>query len=174
MQNIMPRVLKYREAARLLWNGFLREEDVRGGGAVSADFSLDDWVQVKQHLFAALVLRHTGNDDHAEGLLDPKRFTMWMKPIPFLRVVPTSDVPAMVSRTPGHSGYWDHRVDRLGPNDDLRFIDFFDFGQAGYLDFQYFHVAVASSPRHPEIAGHEAVVEVQYADVFVDDVPSAA
>jgi hypothetical protein len=33
---------------------------------------------------------------------------------------------------------------------------------------------VLSCPRHPELAGHEAFVEVQYADVYVDDVQSAA
>jgi hypothetical protein len=169
MRNVMPSMLKYREAIRLLWNQFLREDDTRGGGAISSDAVVDAWIDLRHRLFVTLVLRHTGNTAHASFLLAPKKFSLWSEPIPFLRVVPPSDVPAMISRTPGHSGYWDHAVTRLGADADLRFIDFFDFGQAGYRDFQYFHVAVASCERHPELAGHEALVEVQYADVYVDD-----
>jgi len=170
MQDVTPNVLQYREAARLLWNGFFREQDAYGGGAIATDEALDDWIELKRRLFVALVLRHTGDDQHASVLLDPKLYTYWNKPIGFLRVVPSSpEVPARISRTPGRSGYWDHPVDRLAPDDDLRFIDFFDFGQAGYLDFQYFHVAIVGAPRHPELAGHEALVAVRYASVFVDD-----
>jgi hypothetical protein len=178
MENITPKVLQYREAARLIWNGFLREEDDLGAGPVSDDLLDDCWTALKRDLLAALALRGTGNDDHARALLDPQRSTMWTRPIPFLRVaardVPAPGVPAWVSRTPGHSGYWDHAVNRLDRGDDLRFIDFFDFGEAGYIDFKYFHVAVVSSKNHPEIAGHEALIEVQYAEVFVDDPPTAS
>ncbi len=173
MENITSRVLQYREAARLVWNGFLREEDDLGGGPFSSDYLADDWIALKRDLFVALVLRHTGHDQHAREFLDPQRFTVWTKPIPFLRVaarnVPSPGIPAFVSRTAGHSGYWDHPVNRVGKDDDLRFIDFFDFGDAGYIDFTYFHVAIVSSANHPEIAGHEALIEAQYAEVFVDD-----
>lgn len=33
MENITPKVLQYREAARLIWNGFLREQDDLGARA---------------------------------------------------------------------------------------------------------------------------------------------
>ena len=110
--------------------------DGAGARAISSDAVLDAWIDLKHLLFVTLVLRHTGNDAHAEFLLGPKKFSLWNEPIPFLRVVPPCDVPAMISRSQGHSGYWDHPVQQLGHEDDLRFIDFFDFGQAGYLDFQ--------------------------------------
>jgi hypothetical protein len=167
MQNITARMLQYREAARLLWNGFLREEDAAGGGEISTDDGLDDWLRLKQLLFTAVVLRHTGDREHARSLLDPSRFSWWNKPIPFIRVVPAREVTAQVSRTSGRGGCWDHPVKTIRPDDDLRFIDFFDWGQAGYLDFQYFHVEIVASRSRPELVGHHALVDVRKADVFV-------
>jgi hypothetical protein len=29
--------------------------------------------------------------------------------------------------------YWDHPIQRLGPTDDLQFMEFFDFDQSGLL-----------------------------------------
>ena len=88
----------------------------------------------------------------------------------FVRVVPHVDAPVMIARVPGDHGYWDHPVRTLGPEDaDLRFIDFFDFGQAGYLDLKYFVVRIESSVRHPDLAGHRALIEVEYADVLLDE-----
>src|SRR6266496_4263402 len=91
-------------------------------------------------------------------------------PLSFLRVVPRSpDVPAMVSRTKPARTYWDHPVRQLGPKDDLRFIDFFDWDKSKFLDLQYYRVSIQACERAPELAGHEALVEVQYADVIADD-----
>jgi hypothetical protein len=60
-------------------------------------------------------------------------------------------------------------VQLLTPADDLTLVDFFDFDQSGFLDFAYFRVAIVVSMRHPELVGHEALIEVQYAHVFVTD-----
>lgn len=155
-------VLKYREAARHLWNSFLREED--RSGAVPDGYLLDRWEAIQDELFAALVLRYTGDDTPEKVRLAPGA----ARPLPFLRVVPTSaDVPAHVSRTKPAQTYWDHPVNRLGPTDDLRFIGFFDFGSYDYVDFKFFHVFIQGSEKHPELAGHEALVEVEYAEVFL-------
>jgi hypothetical protein len=75
----------------------------------------------------------------------------------------------MISRTKPARTYWDNPIERLGPPDDLRFIDFFDFDQSGFLDFAYFRVTINGSERHPELAGHEALIEVLHARVFVED-----
>ncbi|BDG05740.1 hypothetical protein [Anaeromyxobacter oryzae] len=157
-------LLKYREAARHLWNSFLREDD--SNGAVPDGFLLDRWEGIQDELFAALVLRYTGDDTPEKVRLAPGA----AKPLPFLKVVPTSpDVPAHVSRTKPAQTYWDHPVRRLGPTDDLRFIAFFDFGSYDYVDFKFFHVFIQGSERHPELAGHEALVEVQYARVLLHE-----
>ena len=130
---------------------------------------------VKQVLFTALVLRHCGHDECVAALLGPDRYGFsWLKPIMHLRVVPTTNVPVLISRDPGGGGYWDHPVARLGPDDaDLRFIDFFDFDQSGYLDFKYYLASIESSSSHPVLAGHQALLEVSYANVFADH-PAAA
>jgi hypothetical protein len=94
------------------------------------------------------------------------------QPLPFLKVVPTSpEIPAHVSRANPAQTYWDHPVQRLGPTDDLRFIAFFDFGSHDYVDFNFFRVLIQGSEEHPELAGHEALIEVQYAKVLLDASP---
>jgi hypothetical protein len=63
--------------------------------------------------------------------------------------------------------YWDHPVNRVNSDEvELRFIDFFDWDQAGFVDFQYYLVRVESSSKYPQIVGHRALVEVGYAKVF--------
>jgi hypothetical protein len=165
MEDVTPLMLRYREAARHVWNCFLREkpQDSR---------SSHDWEALKQVLFTALVLRNCGHDDCAAALLGPERYGFsWIKPIVHLRVVPVAEVPVMISRDRAKGGYWDHPVDRLGPEDaDLRFIDFFDFDESGYIDFRYYLVSIESSTRHAALAGHQALLEVSNARVFADHV----
>lgn len=160
MHDITASMLRYREAARNVWNCFLREEC---GGAPGDH----DWEALKQVLFTALVLRRCGHDDCAAALLGPSRYGFsWVEPIAHIRVKPSTEVPVMISRTPGCCGYWDFPVDRLGPDDaDLGFIDFFDFDQAGFVDFKYYWVRIDSCARHPALAGHHALIEVSYAKV---------
>lgn len=160
MEDITTHVLRYRETARHLWNTSPRDEP-------QGDASGHDWDAIKQVLFTALVLRNCGHDDCAAVLRAPDRAVFsWIEPILHLRVVPVTEVPVMISRTPGHGGYWDHPVDRLGPEDaDLRFIDFFDFDSSGYVDFRHYRVRIESSTRHAALAGHEALIDVQYARV---------
>ncbi|MBF5043638.1 hypothetical protein FGE12_14675 [Aggregicoccus sp. 17bor-14] len=166
MENVTQRMMKYREAARHLWNTFLREEQTFSPQRLPSDEVLDDWEALQPLLFRALVLRHTGNEAHAAARLSSGRRS---EPLPFLRVVPTSDrVPAMVSRGKPAKTYWDHPVNRLGPEDDLRFIDFFDWDSSRFLDFAYYRVEIRACAREPGLVGHEALLEVQYADVFVD------
>jgi hypothetical protein len=174
MKSITPQILQYREAARVLWNSFLREKDALGGGAISSDGALHDWHALKHLLFTAIVLRGSKMEGSDACFLGSDRCALlWKDPTSFIRVVPHVDAPVMITRVPGDHGYWDHPVRRLGPEDaDLRFIDFFDFGQAGYLDFKYYVVSIESSVRHPVLAGHRALIEVQYADVFVDETVS--
>jgi hypothetical protein len=166
MEDITTHVLRYREAARHLWNAFLCEEP-------QDDQAGHDWDAIKQVLFTALVLRNCGHEDCAAVLLAPDRYGFsWIEPIVHLHVVLVTEVPVMISRTPGRSGYWDHPVDRLGPEDlDLRFIDFFDFDASGHIDFHYYRVRIERSTRHAALAGHEALIDVQYARILAEPGP---
>jgi len=153
MKDVTLHLLRYREAARHLWNTYLRGEREPRNGALPENRTLDDWDALKDDLFCALVLRHTGDEERSS-----------------LRVVPTSpEVPAMISRTKPARTYWDNPIQRLGPTEDLRFIDFFDFDHCGFLDFAYFRVVINGSDRHPGLSGHEALIEVLLCRVFVDD-----
>jgi len=163
MENVTLHLLKYREAARHLWNVYLRDKSAFETRAPPDYAVLDDWESLRDDLFFALVLRHTSDQARPIRLAHSK-------PISRLRVVPTSpEVPAMISRTKPAETYWDNPVQRLSPTDDLRFIDFFDFDESRFLDFAYYQVSISGSERHPHLAGHEALIEVQYAHVFVDE-----
>ena len=153
MKNATLHILKYREAARHVWNTYLRCEAETGLGMPPDSDTLDDWETLKSDLFHALVVRRAGIEDRSS-----------------LRVVPISpEIPAMISRSKPARTYWDNPAQRLASDDDLRFIDFFDFDQSGFLDFAYLRVAIRGSQRHPELVGHEALIEVQRAQVFVDE-----
>ncbi|BDG01589.1 hypothetical protein [Anaeromyxobacter oryzae] len=156
-------LLRYREAARHLWNCFLREPETFAAATLAGDDARDDWEELKQVLFRAIVLRNTGSADHAAARL------RWLTPIDFLHVTLRVEVPAMVSRKKDQGSYWDHPVDRLDPDDDLRFIDFYDFDESRHRDFQYCQAEIRNSQQHPEVIGHIALVEVQYVNVVVED-----
>jgi hypothetical protein len=158
-------LLKYREAARHLWNSFLLDEETFASGTFPDDFLFDRWEAIQDELFAALVLWHVSENPPlvrlAPGLA---------KPVRFLKVVPTSaEVPALVSRTKPAKTYWDHPVNRLRPQDDLCFISFFDWNKSSHLDLKYYLVSIEGSEAHPELVGHEALLEVEYARVLLDE-----
>jgi hypothetical protein len=169
MENVTSFVLRYREAARHTWNCFLRDEPTDAPGH-------HDWEALKQVLFTALVLRNCGYDECAAALLAPDRYGFsWIEPIVHLHVVPSGDVPIMISRDPGpHRRYWDHAVNRVGPNDvDLRFIDFFDWDETGHIDFRFYLVKIEGSIKYPTLIGHRALLEVSDAQVFVESAQSS-
>lgn len=55
----------------------------------------------------------------------------------------------------------------------MHFIDFFDFDSSGFVDFRHYRVKIESSTRHAALAGHEALVDVQYARVLAEPRPGA-
>jgi hypothetical protein len=164
MEDVTSSILRYREAARHVWNCFLRDEPLDSPGQ-------HDWEALKQILFTALVLRNCGHDECAAALLGPDRYGFsWIEPIVHLHVVPLGDVPIMIGTEPGpHGNRWGHSVDRVGPNDvDLRFVDFFDWDPSGHIDFRYYLVTIEGSARYPNLVGHRALLEVSYAKVFAE------
>ncbi len=81
-------------------------------------------------------------------------------------------VPIMIQnpRAPHQRGYWDDPVDKIQrPDAELRYLDFFDWNDMAYADFQYYRVEIRSFDSRPHLVGREALLEHQHARVFVDE-----
>ncbi len=153
--DVTSRLLTYREAARGLWNNYLRRElnDEADCEAVGRFHGICDAI------FEDLVLRPLGMVD-----VDlPDRG----EAIPFLIVrLASPDAPVQVHRPTTDGRYWDDPVRRLR-RDGLRlqFITFYDFDDFGFVDFQYFRVRISDCAEHPHLVGREALVGVFHAVV---------
>jgi len=64
--------------------------------------------------------------------------------------------------------YWDDPVREAKASDvTLHFQDYFDWNKMDYVDFQYYRVRTASFVSQPHLAGRGALLEHQYAKVFI-------
>ena len=149
----------YRISARSLWNtAFWPDPDFRDWNSV------ERFQEIERILFDQLVLFKLNKDPVEE---------VFRKPIPFFRVAPSSPhgCPVMISRpTPEvPRGLWDDPVDRVTGQVELHFLEFFDWDQLDYRDFQYYHVWIAAFEDQPHLVGREALIERQYVKVFLSD-----
>jgi hypothetical protein len=145
----------YRDCARALWNGYLRP---------SADFDrVDAFAGICELLFAELVLRRLQKTDQTRKSSS--------EPYSFLHVVPTADlVPIMIHRprSTDQNRYWDDSVDQVPQSStSLLYIDYFDWDQMGYIDFEYYRVKIARFDTQPQVVGREALVKVHHAKILV-------
>jgi hypothetical protein len=151
--DVTTRLLTYREAARGLWNNFLRSE-LRG----EADFeAVGRFHSICDALFEDLVIRPLGMvdvelPDHGEAY-------------PFLEVrLSSPDAPVQVRRPTADGKYWDDPVKALRADGlRLQFINYYDFDDFGFIDFQYYRVRIAECAEQPHLVGREALLEVPYA-----------
>ena len=143
----------YREAARHLRNTYFSTRDTESWDVV------DDFRVVDRLLFERLVLFRipTGNISVTHQDIQSFRF----------RIHPNgSGIPIMISRTVGSSGYWDHSITSLLPNDaEIAFLEYFDWDQHALIDFRYYRCTIIDSVRHPEIRGHHALIQTSNAQV---------
>ena len=152
----------YRVVARTIWNvGFWSQPDLQNWD------SRDDFREIKKLLFNALVLARLDETD--EVCTDLRAFTDRT-----LRVVPldSATVPIMIQRPRGEdqAGYWDDPVTDIKASDaTLTFIDYFDWNEMGYIDFQYYRVRIVSFVSQSHLVGREALLQHQHAKVFVSD-----
>lgn len=146
----------YRVSARSLWNAaFWPIPGLRTPEAT------EQYGEIKLILFDGLVLARL------EEELDPAQ--LFRSPIPFLRVTPSSQtVPILINNPrPEGTGYWDYPLNCVDSDKvEMHFIEFFDWNQFDYLDFQYYRVKIAKLDAHPDVIGREALIERQYARVF--------
>jgi hypothetical protein len=112
----------------------------------------DEFDTIARGIFSSLVLRPMAVFDHE---LDPE-YSAEPSALRGFRIVPAIEhgTPIFINRDLPRSGYWDHPVSRVRPEDvELDLLRFFDFDKLGYRDFRYFEVVVHTSTKYPDIIG---------------------
>ena len=153
----------YRECVRHLWNTYFRPV-----AEPTKNWDLrDEFDTIARGIFSSLVLRPMEVFDHE---LAPE-YAAEPSVLPGFRIVPAAKdgTPIFINRDLPRSGYWDHPVSRVRPDEvELHLLRFFDFDQLGYRDFRYFEVVVYASTKYPDIIGRAALIEVEHAKVLLD------
>lgn len=161
MKDVSQLMNRYRESARVLWNSFLRED---------ADYrTVDTYAQLKFLLFDEIVLAAIGMAGYVRDSTE--------EPYPFLRIVPCVAAVPVLTNSSVTAGVWTWQHPVMWATSlevDLRFIDYFDFAQMGFLDLHYYRALVRSWPTHPDVVGCELLLEVQHASVMLDYPDSAS
>lgn len=146
----------YRSVVRSIWNeGFWTQQELRDWD------SLDRFKEIRKLLFHALVVATLEAAVQA----------------PTLQVVPldSGPVPILIHRPRegDRNHYWDDPVRELKATEaELHFLDYFDWNEMDYIDFQYYRVRIVQFKPHPHLVGREALLEHQYAKVFVPNIPA--
>ena len=163
MRDVTHLMDHYRVVARTIWNaGFWSQPDLQNWD------SRDHFRQIRKLLFNALVTARLDETDEGCSCTD-----LGALPDRTLQVVPldSTTVPIMIQRPrgEGQAGYWDDPVKEIKASDaKLVFIDYFDWNEMGYIDFQYYKARIVSFASQPHLVGREALLEHQNANVFAD------
>lgn len=151
MVDVTEMVQRYRLALRYIWNS-----------AIWVDPDLRDWESVDSFrelqlpLFKALVANPLGFEPEK---VFGDRF----------RVVLDSEGSGSIfnlqvnERLPDNTGagVWTLVRGSFENNDlSMALLDFFDWSPMGYIDLRYYRVRVESCPTHPEVVGHDALLDV--------------
>jgi hypothetical protein len=141
-------VNRFRIAGRELFNHWFRVRDPyqNNGWELEERFS-----EIEALLFQKLVTEPAGLPNVHYGEPNPRIQ---------LRLA-TDRAPIMVNRDK-ESGYWDHPINVVTTDAELRFITFFDWDQLAFRNNQYVRVLVTAWPSHPEVSGKHALIEAQY------------
>lgn len=157
MIEVTDMVQRYRLVLRHIWNaGLWVDPDLRRWESV------DSFKELKLPLFRALVANPLGFEP---GEIFGKQF----------RVAPESGksdgIPALQvnQRQPTSigGGVWKMLLGPFKADEiDLELLDFFDWSPMGYIDLRYYLVLVRACRNHPDVIGHQALVDVSSASVL--------
>lgn len=166
MTNVTEYVERYRLCLRHIWNSyFYIDPGLRHWDAV------DSFKSLKLPLFRALVCDSVGLESRQH--LFGKGF----------HVVLTGDIKAYLpymqvnSRVPSSpsEGCWEVLKGPFDAEDlsqstiSLTLVDMFDWSQMRYVDLRYYVVLIERFAAHPEKVGQHALIDVEYAKVFLDE-----
>ena len=151
--DLTENIYRFREAARNLWNLYLRD---------SGDWdSVDNFRKICLVLYREIVLKESSESGNEIGVDEPAIAH------PCYRVSSSggSRLPMDVNRSIPASGYWDYPIAWIAPDEDLiiRPLCFFDFDSLGWRDLEYIRVLIEKCPAHPELDGREALIKCTYA-----------
>jgi len=155
---------EFREAARHLWNSYMRSEATWD--------TADELAKVANILFIECALGRAGVEarpipmQHGTEILTEYR--LFADHAGKLPLHANRDIPA--------SGYWDHPVEWIPPEvkQIIHPICFFDFDVLGWRRIQYYRSRIVESSSHPDLNGRDALIECAYVDVEVRDAEPAA
>jgi hypothetical protein len=153
---------KYRECIRQLWNTYyLSVPDHCRNWDLHNEFD-DSAVAI----FASIVMRPLGRSDIK---LAPG-YAVHPPALPGFYVTPniSSGTPIMINCEQVRSGYWDHPIRTVTPDDvTLDLVRVFDFDWRNYLDYRDFEVLIRSSiMRYSEVVGRAALIDVEHSTVM--------
>ena len=146
----------FRVSARDIWNrGFWPVLDFQNWD------SSEVFGEIKTLLFEEFVLTRLD--------MEWPREKIFREPIPFFNLASTHGTSsALIQRSASARGYWDHPVKEIKAGEaELHFIEYFDWNQMDYQDFQYYRAEIASFPAHPETVGLEVLVKRLNYSVFL-------
>jgi hypothetical protein len=150
MEDVTNLFINYRECVRHLWNTYFQpvaDWDVR-----------DEFDAVSRDIFSSLVLRSLDMPHVGLSPESSEKPTM----LPGFRIIPSVEhgTEILINRDLPRSGYWDHPVSRVRPDEvELHLLRFFDFDQLGNREYRYLEVFVHASPKYPDIVGRAALIE---------------
>jgi len=150
----------YRVVARSIWNtGFWSEPELQNWD------SRDQFEQITRLLFKALVVARVVGGHCCDLSSLPPDHAYYVVPMG------TGPVPISIERPRegDRNHYWDDPVGEVKSTEvELHFLDYFDWDEMGYIDFQYYQVRIAAFPSQPHLVGRDALIEHLHAKVFVD------
>jgi hypothetical protein len=152
---LTAQVHEFREAVRHLWNAYMRLDATWD--------TVDEFGKVSNLIFTECVVARAGvagrpiaMDNGREVLTEYRVFADNNGRLPLLA---NRDLPA--------SGYWDHPVGWIPPEQHhtIHPICFFDFDVRGWRSIQYYRVRIVASSSHPELNGRDALIDCRHAEL---------
>ena len=156
--NVTNSFNRYREAIRHLWNTYFHND----GTATWNDHEI--FQEIDELLFGQMVLTSIAETKCLDFASVSAMF----------RLKGTSDgLPVIVNRT-GDGGHWDHPVNSLVHDEyEIQFESYFDWDELGIKDCRYITSKILHSKNHPEIIGHRALIESQYVEIHLRNLPNS-